>query len=80
NWNGEAARYGAILYARRKDGAGRPLCDTPEEISRRTYDALIRRSSEVVLETVFAEDGLDGPDMVASPLTQRALSGQGGIA
>ena len=80
NWNGEAARYGAILYARRKDGAGRPLCDTPEEISRRTYDALSRRSSEVVLETIFAEDGLDGPDMVASPLTQRALSGQGGIA
>lgn len=80
NWNGEAARYGAILYARRKDGAGRPLCDTPEEISRRTYDALIRRSSEVVLETVFAEDGLDGPEMVASPLTQRALSGEGGIA
>ncbi|MBA8899312.1 hydantoinase/oxoprolinase family protein [Phyllobacterium sp. P30BS-XVII] len=80
NWNGEAARYGAILYARRKDGAGRPLCDTPEEVSQRTYDALIRRSSEVVLETILAEDGLDGPDMVASPLIQRALSGQGGIA
>ncbi|QND51724.1 hydantoinase/oxoprolinase family protein [Phyllobacterium sp. 628] len=80
NWNAEAARYGAILYARRKDGAGRPLCDTPEEISRRTYDALIRRSSEVVLETVFAEDGLDGTEIVASPLVQRALSGEGGIA
>ncbi|MBA8877346.1 hydantoinase/oxoprolinase N-terminal domain-containing protein [Phyllobacterium myrsinacearum] len=80
NWNGEAARHGAILYARRKDGAGRPLCDTPEEISRRTYDALIRRSSEVVLETVFAEDGLEGPEVVANPLIQRALSKQGGIA
>ena len=80
NWNAEAARHGAILYARRKDGAGRPLCDTPEEIARRTYDALIRRSSEVVLETVFAEDGLDGQEMIASPLIQRALSGEGGIA
>ncbi len=80
NWNAEAARYGAILYARRKDGAGRPLCDTPEEVSRRTYDALIRRSSEVVLETVFAEDGLEGPETVASPLVQRALSGASGIA
>jgi N-methylhydantoinase A/oxoprolinase/acetone carboxylase beta subunit len=80
NWNAEAARYGAILYARRKDGAGRPLCDTPEEVSHRTYQALIRRSSEVVLETVFAEDGLDGPDIVASPLIQRALSGERGIA
>jgi N-methylhydantoinase A/oxoprolinase/acetone carboxylase beta subunit len=80
NWNVEAARYGAILYARRKDGAGRPLCDTPEEVSHRTYDALIRRSSEVVLETVFAEDGLEGPETVASPLVQRALSGDNGIA
>lgn len=80
NWNVEAARYGAILYARRKDGSGRPLCDTPEEVSHRTYDALIRRSSEVVLETVFAEDGLEGPETVAGPLVQRALSGQSGIA
>lgn len=80
NWNAEAARFGAILYARRKDGAGRPLCDTPEEVAHRTYDALIRRSSEVVLETVFAEDELDGPETVASLLVQRALSGDGRIA
>lgn len=80
NWNAEAARYGAILYARRKDGAGRPLCDTPEEVAHRTYDALIRRSSEVVLETAFAEDELDGPETAASPLVQRALSGDGRIA
>ncbi|MEP7453175.1 hydantoinase/oxoprolinase family protein [Phyllobacterium sp. SB3] len=80
NWNAEAARYGAILYARRKDGAGRPFCDTPEEVSRRTYDALIRRSSEVVLETVFAEDGLEGQETVASALVQRALSREDGIA
>lgn len=80
NWNAEAARHGAILYARRKDGAGRPFCDTPEEVSRRTYDALIRRSSEVVLETVFAEDGLEGPETVASALVQRALSDAAGIA
>ncbi len=80
NWNAEAARCGAILYARRKDGAGRPLCDTPEEVSHRTYDALIRRSSEVVLETVFAEDGFEGPETVASPLVQRALSRETGIA
>lgn len=80
NWNAEAARYGAILYARRKDGSGRPLCDTPEEVAHRTYDALIRRSSEVVLETVFAEDGLEGPETVASPLIQRALSRETGIA
>lgn len=80
NWNAEAARYGAILYARRKDGAGRPFCDTPEEVARRTYDALIRQSSEVVLETIFAEDGLEGQETVASALVQRALSGRSGIA
>jgi N-methylhydantoinase A/oxoprolinase/acetone carboxylase beta subunit len=80
NWNAEAARYGAVLYARRKDGSGRPFCDTPEEVSRRTYAALIRRSSEVVLETVFAEDGLDGPETVANALVQRALSNESAIA
>jgi N-methylhydantoinase A/oxoprolinase/acetone carboxylase beta subunit len=80
NWDVQAARYGAVLYARRKDGAGRPLCDTPEEVSRRTYNALVRRSCEVVLETVFAEDGLEGQETVASPLVQRALSDNRGIA
>jgi hypothetical protein len=34
----------------------------------------------VVLETVFAEEGLEGPETVASPLVQRALSGETGIA
>ncbi|MCO4316910.1 hydantoinase/oxoprolinase family protein [Phyllobacterium sp. 21LDTY02-6] len=80
NWDAEAARYGAILFARRKDGAGRPFCDTPEELSERTYRALVRRSSEVVLETAFAEDGHEGAEVVSHLLVQNALERRHGIA
>ncbi|MBB2973594.1 hydantoinase/oxoprolinase family protein [Mesorhizobium sp. RMAD-H1] len=80
NWDPGAARLGALLFARRKDGMGRPLAETPEALARQVYAALIRRSSEVILETAFAEDGLDGPHTVAHPLVQNGLSGRGGIA
>jgi len=80
NWDSDAARLGALLFARRKDGSGRPLAGTPEALARQIYVALIRRSSEVILETAFAEDGLDGPLTVAHPLIQNTISGKGGIA
>jgi hypothetical protein len=43
-------------------------------------DALTRRSAEVILETAFAEDGLDGAATVAHALVQRAVDGNHGIA
>ena len=80
NWDAAAARLGAVLFARRRDGRGLPIATSPEGVSRRVLDAVSRRSAEIVLETAFAEDGLDGAATVASPSVQRALSGTEGIA
>ena len=80
NWNGSIGRMGAELFARRRDGRGQPIAASPEEVSRRVLDALTRRSAEVILETAFAEDGLDGAATVAHALVQRAVDGNHGIA
>jgi N-methylhydantoinase A/oxoprolinase/acetone carboxylase beta subunit len=80
NWNSDAARLGAALFARRRDGRGEPLAATPEAISERVLEAVARRSAEVVFETAFAEDGLGAAELVAHPLVQRALDGRGDIA
>jgi N-methylhydantoinase A/oxoprolinase/acetone carboxylase beta subunit len=80
NWDAGTARLGAELLARRRDGRGQPIAAGPEEISRRVLDALTRRSAEVILETAFVEDGLDGAAVVSQALVQRALDGAPGIA
>ena len=80
NWDVAAARLGAELFARRKDGRGQAIAASPEEISERVLVALTRFSAEVILETAFAEDGLDGAATVAHALVQRAVDAHPGIA
>lgn len=80
NWNAAAGRLAAELFARRRDGRGQPIADTPEAISERVLTTLTRLSAEVILETAFAEDGLDGAATVAHALVQRAVDGHAGIA
>ena len=80
NWNGAAATLGAELFARRKDGRGGRIEPDAEAVSARVLAALTRRSAEVILETAFAEDGLQGPETVAHALVQRAVDSSGGIA
>lgn len=78
NWNRPAAELGASLFARRRDGRGQSVASDGAAMSRRVLAALTRRSAEVILETGFAEDGLEG--VVAHPLVQRALEGRPAIA
>jgi N-methylhydantoinase A/oxoprolinase/acetone carboxylase beta subunit len=80
NWDAEAARLGALLFARRRDGRGLPIAETPEALSERVLAGLTRRSAEAILETALAEDGLPGGEMVAHVLAQRALDGTRGTA
>ena len=80
NWNAVSARLGAELFARRRDGRGQPIAETPEALSERVLVAVTRLSAEVILETAFAEDGLDGAATVAHALVQRAVDGRDGIA
>lgn len=80
HWDAGAAELAAALFARRKDGYGKPLAAGAQAISARVVDRLVRLSAERVLESAFAEDGLDGAALVASPLVGRALEGRHGIA
>lgn len=80
NWDRQAAHLGAALFARRRDGRGLAIAQSPEEMSRRVLDALTRKSADVILETALVEDGLDGPALVNHPLVQRAIACQDGIA
>ncbi len=80
NWDADAARLGAELFARRRDGRGQPIAESAEALCKRVLSALTRRSAEVILETAFAEDGLDGAATVAHALVQRAVDEHHGIA
>jgi N-methylhydantoinase A/oxoprolinase/acetone carboxylase beta subunit len=80
NWDADAARLGAELFARKRDGRGQPIAADAKAISARVLAALTRRSAEVILESAFAEDGLDGPAAVAHALVQRAVDSHASIA
>jgi N-methylhydantoinase A/oxoprolinase/acetone carboxylase beta subunit len=80
NWDAATARMGAELFARKRDGRGQPIASTSEALAERVLAALTRSSAEVILETAFAEDGLDGAATVAHALIQRAVNATHGIA
>jgi len=80
NWNAQAAQLGAELFARKRDGRGQPVADSPEAFCARVLRAVTRWSAEYILETAFTEDGLDGAGTVAHALVQRAVDACPGIA
>ncbi len=80
NWDAKAARLGAELFARKRDGRGQSIAGSPEVIAERVLLTLTRNSAEVILETAFTEDGLDGAATVAHALVQRAVDAHPGIA
>lgn len=79
-WDGEAAKKAATLFARRKGNDGRPLAVDGEAFSRRVIDRLTRRSAELALEAALAEDGFEAEGMAQSPLATAALEGRKGFA
>lgn len=79
NWNRKAAELGARLFARRRTGRGHAIAASACEIAERVLETVTRRSAEVIFETAFVEDGLDGRAVMASPVVRRALSGRSGI-
>ncbi|HMQ57223.1 MAG TPA: hydantoinase/oxoprolinase family protein [Rhizobiaceae bacterium] len=78
HWNIEAARLGAELFARRKDGFGQPIAPGAEAVSARVAERLEWLSAERVLETALAEDGAD-PALAVSAPAAAALRRRGGI-
>ncbi|KQZ79074.1 hydantoinase [Mesorhizobium sp. Root157] len=80
NWNAEAARLGAELLARRRNGQGQTVARNGDAFCEIVLAAVTRRSAETMIETVFAEDGLEGEASVADALVQRAIDKRGGMA
>lgn len=57
SWNAEAARLGAIvLTTEERNVTARKDRDTPEGLSERTYQHVVRAAARVVLETALAQD------------------------
>lgn len=79
-WNGQAARLGLELAARRKDGAGREIATSPEALAEKIVSRLTRQSAESVLAACLAEDGAEAIDPAVSLAVDRALRRIPGIA
>jgi N-methylhydantoinase A/oxoprolinase/acetone carboxylase beta subunit len=79
-WNANAAHLGLQLAARRKDGAGRAVAASAEELAERIVERLTRQSAEAVLAACLAEDGVDGIDPATSLAVDRALRRVPGIS
>ncbi|KGF67981.1 hydantoinase [Hoeflea sp. BAL378] len=73
-WNREAARLGAEIFARRKSGSGRALAETPEMLAELVSARLTRQSAEAVLTALMADQGIAGIDANKSAFIDRALS------
>lgn len=80
NGDRAAALLGAELFAKKRDGRGLPICQNADALAELTIAQLIIKSSELILETAFSEDGIDGSAILKSSLVQRALAGQNGVA
>nr|WP_153369434.1 hydantoinase/oxoprolinase family protein [Rhizobium sp. ICMP 5592] len=79
-WNGEAARLGLALAMRMKDGSGRPIATSVEELAQKIVDRLTRQSADVILSACLAEDGVADLDPAKSISIDRALRRAPGIA
>jgi N-methylhydantoinase A/oxoprolinase/acetone carboxylase beta subunit len=79
-WNRKAAEMAAELFARRKTARSVAVSESGYALSTAILALVTRRSAEAILETAFAEDGLDAEALVASPLVQRAIDGIDGVA
>ncbi|OBZ93728.1 hydantoinase [Pararhizobium polonicum] len=77
-WNATAARLGAELAARVKDGSGKPIASSAEALSDMIVARLTRQSAEVILSSCLAEDGA-AIDPAVSLAVDRALKREPGI-
>jgi N-methylhydantoinase A/oxoprolinase/acetone carboxylase beta subunit len=79
-WNAEAARLGLALAMRLKDGSGRPIATSVEELAEKIVDRLTRQSADVILAACLAEDGVADLNPAKSISIDRALRRAPGIA
>jgi len=78
-WNAEAARLGAEVFARRKAGSGLAVAQSPVELAEMVSARLTRQSAEAVLTALLADEGISGIDVAKSVFIDRALSRTPGL-
>lgn len=79
DWNRDAALAAGTLMARRKNGAGKPIAGSAQEMAQMIVDRLTRQSAEVVLSACLAEDGQNSIDPARSPAIANALTRRPGV-
>jgi len=78
----QAARLGAQLLSRQKNGIGEVNGESPESVSQATLDTLSERSALSLLDASFAQDGWPEGTATNNPLVKDALyqkDGQGSL-
>jgi N-methylhydantoinase A/oxoprolinase/acetone carboxylase beta subunit len=78
-WNAEAAKLGLALAIRMKDGSGRPIAASPEELAEKIVAQLTRQSADMILSACLANDGVTDIDAAKSTAIGRALTKARGI-
>lgn len=58
DWDGGAAEKAATLFARIRDSKGLPIASGAEDLSRMIVEALVRKSSQTLLEAALDKDPL----------------------
>ena len=72
-FNAEAARFGALLLSRQKNGVGEANAESPEAVSQATLDTLTERSALSLLDAAYAQDGWPEGTASQNPLVRHAL-------
>jgi N-methylhydantoinase A/oxoprolinase/acetone carboxylase beta subunit len=72
NYDAEAARKAAELFARNRDRMGRAIAPDAHTVADLTIRTLVRRSAEAVLAAAFVDDGMPA-DTVHQPVVQAVL-------
>ncbi|MDO9416858.1 hydantoinase/oxoprolinase family protein [Pararhizobium sp.] len=78
-WDGAAARLAIELAIRGKDGSGRPIAASVEDLATMIVDRLTRQSADVILSACLAEDDVTAVDPSASIPVDRSLNRIPGI-
>ncbi len=72
-WNTQAAKVGAMLMARQKDGRGQPVAASPEALAHRIIAALQEASANAILNVTLRADGLPAA-AATDPIIRAGLS------
>lgn len=75
-WDKSAAEKATRLFQRRRNGRGEFIAPDITTLAQRIISRLHDLTVDVLLETAFAEDGLQGADLAHHPLTLAGLRPQ----